>query len=438
MYFLVTLHTSELKYYLLNLYIFKISYTFCSFFDLIATLDLSKTQQLIGALTILRRAGSLGADVQTIIASRSDLLQVIQPILLECPADQHDQTLTVVKLCWQFLANLCVNNATSQQLVWTAHGQTFLECLRIAGHSNRYICRMIIYQMQLNNVIDTTSNKVVLSALLENLNEQIAKPTETICEFLQFTLEHFCCNHQNFLPIYGALSDSERIVFLHFVSEYLRSPLPIDGQRTPISRDLTQYICKEFKKKSDCVLKTQASYVDSIHPREVCALLEVICLVSGDDYYSHILSTDSSLFLNAGCLLMSINRLGGQSENIFTPVSKLGQVAPNSTEETSIERDVSFELKSMLVRTIGNLVYHNARNQELARDMDILLAVLNCTNVDARNPLIKEWGVLAIRNLCWQCPENQELIRQLTKIGDADNSNLVKEFNLDLGSMRIG
>lgn len=186
------------------------------------------------------------------------------------------------------------------------------------------------------------------------------------------------------------------------------------------------------------MLKTEASYVNSIHPREVCALLEVICLISGNDHYSHILATDSSLFLNAGCLLITINQLGGQSENIFTPVSKLGQVAPNSNEDTTIERDVSFELKSMLVRTIGNLAYQNPRNQELARDMDILLAVLNCTNVDARNPLIKEWGVLAIRNLCWQCPENQAMIRQLTKIGDADNSEILKEFNLDLGSMRIG
>lgn len=337
------------------------------------------------------------------------------------------------------MANLCVNNPTSQQLVWTAYGQTFLDCLRITDHTNRYICRMIIYQMQLNNIIDTTANKSVLSALLANLNEQINKPNETICEFLQFTLEHFCCHHKYFLPIYGSLSDPERIAFLHFVAEYLRSPLPVEeGQRTPVSRDLIQYVCKEFKKKSDCVLKTQASYVDSIHPREVCALLEVICLVSGDDHYSHIQSTDSSLFLNVGCLLMSINKLGDQSENIFTPVSKLGQAAPNSKEDTEIERDVSFELKSMLVRTIGNLAYHNTRNQELARDMDILLAVLNCTNVDARNPLIKEWGVLAIRNLCWQCPENQEMIRQLTKIGDADNSDILKEFNLDLGSMRIG
>lgn len=353
------------------------------------------------------------------------------------PNDGQDSA-TIARLCWQFLANLCVNNAISQQLVWSVHAQTFLDCLATEGHSNRHICRMIIYQMQLNQVIDTAANRSVLPALLSNLMEQIAQPNSTICEFLQFTLEHFCCHHNRFLPIYGALDDAERIAFLHFVAEYLRAPLPIDGARVPLSRDLTQYICKEFKKKSDCVLKTQASYVDSIHPREVCALLEVICLVSGDVHYTDVLSTDSSLFLNAGCLLVSVNQLGGQSENIFTPVSKLGQVAPNSTEDTAIERDVSFELKSMLVRTIGNLAYENARNQELARDMNILLAVLNCTNVDARNPLIKEWGVLAIRNLCWRCPENQAVIRQLTKVGDADNSDLLKEFNLDLGSMRIG
>jgi len=51
--------------------------------------------------------------------------------------------------------------------------------------------------------------------------------------------------------------------------------------------------------------------------------------------------------------------------------------------------------------------------------------------------VIKEWSILAIRNLCEGNVENQELIASLTKVGDADNSDILKEFNIDLGSMRI-
>lgn len=51
--------------------------------------------------------------------------------------------------------------------------------------------------------------------------------------------------------------------------------------------------------------------------------------------------------------------------------------------------------------------------------------------------MIKEWSILAIRNLCEGNTENQQLIAGLTKVGDADNSEILKEFNIDLGSMRI-
>lgn len=103
--------------------------------------------------------------------------------------------------------------------------------------------------------------------------------------------------------------------------------------------------------------------------------------------------------------------------------------------------------------------------------MEFIMAVLDSTALDARNPrkksfhqifeekikqklvfkrsktvcffllflviiVIKEWSILAIRNLCENNMENQQIIRQLTKVGDS-NSDTIKEFNLDLGSLRI-
>lgn len=50
--------------------------------------------------------------------------------------------------------------------------------------------------------------------------------------------------------------------------------------------------------------------------------------------------------------------------------------------------------------------------------------------------VIKEWSILAIRNLCENNLENQTIIRQLSKVGDS-KSDIIKEFNLDLGSLRI-
>lgn len=68
--------------------------------------------------------------------------------------------------------------------------------------------------------------------------------------------------------------------------------------------------------------------------------------------------------------------------------------------------------------------------------MEIMQSIFECTNVDARNPLIKEWSILAIRNLCEENLENQEIVRQLTRLGDAENP-VLKEFGVDSGVFRI-
>lgn len=50
---------------------------------------------------------------------------------------------------------------------------------------------------------------------------------------------------------------------------------------------------------------------------------------------------------------------------------------------------------------------------------------------------MKEWSIVAIRNLCDGCLENQDFIKSLSKVGDASN-DLLKELNLEMGSLRIG
>lgn len=86
---------------------------------------------------------------------------------------------------------------------------------------------------------------------------------------------------------------------------------------------------------------------------------------------------------------MSIQKLGKDPESIFAPIQKLEALAPNSTVPNSIETEISYKFKSLLVQTLANLLYKNKKNQELVREMDILMAILDCTNIDARNPCKK-------------------------------------------------
>lgn len=83
---------------------------------------------------------------------------------------------------------------------------------------------------------------------------------------------------------------------------------------------------------------------------------------------------------------MSIQKLGKDPNSIFAPIQKLEALAPNSSAPSSIETEISYKFKSLLIQTIANLLYKNKKNQELVREMDILMAILDCTNIDARNP----------------------------------------------------
>jgi ataxin-10 len=204
-----------------------------------------------------------------------------------------------------------------------------------------------------------------------------------------------------------------------------------------IHETLLKHLTTEFKKKSDLILKTVTTYVETIDPEIVVTMLDVISTASGQEKYLRTLKDDRSLFLNLGCLLQSLHKIGKTSGTIFTPIQKLEAIAPASMETGDFEKEFSFSFKTKLVKSLANLSHRNKRNQELAREMEIMLSIFECTTADARNPLIKEWSIIAIRNLCEDNIENQEMVRNLTKVGDAENP-ILKEMGLESGMLRIG
>lgn len=76
------------------------------------------------------------------------------------------------------------------------------------------------------------------------------------------------------------------------------------------------------------------------------------------------------------------------TENIFTPVQKIEEILKirQGTDEQNIEGEISYSLRSAVVKAIANMSYKSKKNQQMAREMDIMSAILNCTTLDARNP----------------------------------------------------
>lgn len=114
--------------------------------------------------------------------------------------------------------------------------------------------------------------------------------------------------------------------------------------------------------------------------------------------------------------------------------TRLGAIDVNSnkkmqTSVETVERHVAFGFKAALARTLANLCWKNQENKKQMRELDVIPVLLDCCNIDARNPLIMQWVIFAIRNLCENCPENQEVITKLTLQGPVD-SEVLRDMGL--------
>ncbi len=63
-----------------------------------------------------------------------------------------------------------------------------------------------------------------------------------------------------------------------------------------------------------------------------------------------------------------------------------------------------------LVRLVALLAYRRPTVQHRVRELGGVPLVLGCCQLDERNPIVREWALLAVRNLCEGCPENQSYI----------------------------
>ncbi|KAN0034372.1 hypothetical protein ACTFIV_000878 [Dictyostelium citrinum] len=98
-------------------------------------------------------------------------------------------------------------------------------------------------------------------------------------------------------------------------------------------------------------------------------------------------------------------------------------------------QDKGFKIE--LIRILGNLSYKNRSNQDEIRELGGIEIILNHCRFDVNNPYIKEWSVFAIRNLCEDNIENQNLIESLKIKGVASNDEL-KDLGIEVGVTENG
>ncbi|EAT37563.1 AAEL010474-PA [Aedes aegypti] len=392
--------------------------------------DSDRSKIAIKCLNLLKRSCAMGESFQNEIISKELFLSHIKRIV------EDDSIPESVRLnCLQLLANLCVQNKPNQQRILNEFKEYLLK--NIEANSNfTNAATMIVYNAFIYKADIGLDAQELLTVLLANVETNRLAQQEAP-EFVGIFLEYLMCDSNEVVDGYERIECGKRILFVRYLNEYIRQDH--DRRGRPLQQDLFKHLLVDFKKKSDCVLKTVDNYLDGEKTNEVFTLLVFFADATCVEPYGSFLRQDGALFLNMGCLLRQLQAIGkSETGNMFTPVQKIEEIlkVKQGNSELSIEHDISFSLKSSLVKALVNLSYKNKKNQNLARDMQIMAAILECTNLDARNPLIKEWSILAIRNLCDDNLENQKFVASLTKVGDAENS-LLTEYNSAGGTIRI-
>ncbi|XP_069682108.1 ataxin-10 isoform X2 [Periplaneta americana] len=284
---------------------------------------------------------------------------------------------TCLRVGTQFLGNLVVNNKETQPIIWNKCSSVLLSLLKHEDEKVANYSSMVIYNILLGcpNISKAVED---YKEMLETLIDHAMKDSE----FAMFTIE-LLLSKEGYLPMmYGKLDNTHQL----FLLEALHSIISTDST-TQIPVSSVKFLSEQFKVRSDCILKTCKTDVESLEPAEVSKQLQLLATASACSDYRSELQSDKSLLITCAMLLRSIHSLGKLDENHFSAIQKLASLSI-SDQNLDILEHPAFGFKSSLVQILGNLCWKHLGNQNEVRELDCIPVLLDCCNIDARNPCI--------------------------------------------------
>jgi len=150
-------------------------------------------------------------------------------------------------------------------------------------------------------------------------------------------------------------------------------------------------------------------------------LLDVLCVASSSPALLLELQTSLELVMSVTTILIQIVAL-----------SRLTTSSSSSTSSSSTTDDSRLHFHRDVVRLLGNLCWKHRRNQDAVRDLNGVPAVLNSFNIDESSPFVRQWAVFALRNLCEDNLENQEVVAGIQLRGVEDRGGVLEEMGLEI------
>ncbi|KAF9187940.1 hypothetical protein BGZ50_001671 [Haplosporangium sp. Z 11] len=109
-----------------------------------------------------------------------------------------------------------------------------------------------------------------------------------------------------------------------------------------------------------------------------------------------------------------------------TPTMSANTESTLLSDTSTVQGQKSFfvGLKRDIVRLVGNLAYRSRHVQDRIRNCNGLIVMLSQCNIDDINPYLREYGILAMKNILAGNAENQALIEELQPIEAVDHPAL--------------
>ncbi|XP_065580785.1 ataxin-10-like [Artemia franciscana] len=393
--------------------------------------DIQDLDSVTDLLRALRSACTRGVNVQKFIGENTILLEKVETIICDGISlqQQSEKVLLMTAVAIQFLGNLTVNNPSNSLTIWNLVKEKILHlCFKLDATKiwNSFSMLLLNVFLQNENLLD----EILCSEYVTTILEKLTKSAQDDAEFSQHVIEVCILPRKELSVIYPELPHPSRLFLLETIYHALAST---PESKATVSAAFIQYAAEVFKLKSDFMLHVLRRNED-VEPLEYTKMLEILASSSGSDKYVLMLQEDKSLLISTVYLLKCFHQLGKEAEEGFTPVEDLAVLAPNNVNR--IQEEPTFCFKRDLIRLIANLTWRNLSNQNEIREMNGIEIIMECCCIDARNPFMQQWCILAMRNLLEDNIENQRYVASMTEQGTT-RSEVLSEMGFEVVDKRI-
>ncbi|XP_015589292.1 uncharacterized protein LOC107264957 isoform X2 [Cephus cinctus] len=302
--------------------------------------------------------------------------------------ENSSEDLEIIRLCIQFLCNLSTFACKSkiypeyENIPKSMEEDAFKNTImNLTQHEHMPIVKAACAYIQ--NTLTHSSGNYYTDSVKKQLILLLLRPVRLGCKAAADVLIHLMKEPKRLHLAYEDMQIEDKLCLLELLYSELRNSVYRENREDDLNDlpvDAIEFLSKKFRRKSDLILKTVDTYLDGIEPTEVTILLDILGALTSISSSGHcILQNDKSLLINCIFLLKSLQMLGKELNNYFTPVQKLSELAPstqgikdtNTSEESisSQDKDVqahpAFGFKAGLVRVIGNMIHKHKENQDL-------------------------------------------------------------------------